>query len=87
MSGPRLAAILGGAVAWSVALAALDLGAALLLSPTLTARPIAPGILTIAAGPGGARRAAAMAVAALILPIAAWIIGGSRADEAEELRI
>ncbi|MDB5351901.1 MAG: hypothetical protein JWN86_3148 [Planctomycetota bacterium] len=77
VTGPRLAPILGGAFAWSIAQAALEVGPALLLSPTLSARSIAPGVLTIASEPGGSRKAAAMAVTALLLPIAAWIVGGS----------
>jgi ABC-type sulfate transport system permease component len=77
-SASGMAAILGGAMAWSVAMAALDSGPALLLAPNLAARPIVPGVLTIAGEPGGMRRASAMAVVAMLLPVAAWIVGGSR---------
>jgi ABC-type Fe3+ transport system permease subunit len=75
---PRWSSVVGGAFAWSVARSALDLGSTLLLAPTLAARPITPGILTLAATPHRTREAAAMATVALLIPLAAWIIAGSR---------
>lgn len=77
---PRLMAIWGGALARSFARSALDAGPALLLCPTLSARPLGPGLLAVLAEPGGQghRRAAAVAVIALIVPVGAWVMNRGR---------
>jgi hypothetical protein len=47
---------------------------AILLSPTTDCQPIGPGIVVIAAGLGDARfQGAALALAAIVVEIAAWV--------------
>ena len=81
---------LGGALALIVALAVTSLAPALLLTPTLETRTVAPGVLILADEPGGGlARAAALAIAAIAVnlialaaaswdrsrPIGAWFRG------------
>jgi iron(III) transport system permease protein len=77
-AAPAVSAILAGAIAVAVARSALDAGPSLLLARTTTAQPVGPAIVGMVAEPDGPRRAAGLAFAALIFPVAAWIVGGLR---------
>lgn len=77
-AAPAVSAILAAALSVSIARAALDAAPALLLSRTMSARPVAVAIVGLAHEPGGPRRAAVLALAALILPVFAWVVAGAR---------
>ena len=79
--GPRTARIWGRALARSFARSAFDVGPALMLAPTLAARPIAPGLLAMLAEPGGMTRAAAVASLAMALPLTTRIVAGPAGDD------
>jgi ABC-type Fe3+ transport system permease subunit len=68
----------GAAAVLTTALAATSLAPALILAPTSAARPVSPGILTLANEPGGLERAAFLAVAAIALNLTAFALASRR---------
>ena len=73
-----LARRLGGALVLVVALAVTSLAPALLLTPTLESRTVAPGVLILADEPGGGlARAAALAIAAIAVNLIALAAAAS----------
>ncbi len=74
---PRLWQIWSGPLTRSFAASALDAGPAILLTPTIAARPVGPGLLMLASEGGALAPLASIAVLAMIAPLVAWIVGGA----------
>ena len=75
---PRIMMLWSGPLAWCFVLCALEAAPAVLLSPTLAARPIIPAALMIVKQPGGMQRAAVLCTMAMVLPLAAGIMARKR---------